>query len=220
MYQGFFEVSLQFQEFLFLPSQLISSLCHQNHLQFVFRQELSLWSQSNHEFDQCLIQMVPKSVPQMNFVFTTVKFYNWLQKRHCISTECCSSDGSVASMLFVKVSLCHCICRSFCNWHSIAFWIQVPASLLLPAQSTVKDIKDPSGNYSLPGFKECKQIMLRNYTAHVGLTKHNTTQKIRHVFHDIHYLRWITEVIQGVGILNVLNFPQCRTDEFKKRWKC
>lgn len=80
MYQGFFEVSLQFQEFLFLPSQLISSLCHQNKLQFVFRQELSLWSQINHEFDQCLIQMVPKSVPQMNFVFTTEKFYNWLHK--------------------------------------------------------------------------------------------------------------------------------------------
>jgi len=124
-------------------------------------------------------------------------------QRHCRSTVCCSSDGSVASMLFVKVSLCHCICRSFCNWHSTAFWIQVPASLLLPAQSTVKDIKAPSGNYSPPSFKECKQIMLCNYMAHVCLTKRNIMQKIRHVFYDIHYL---TEVIQFV------NFPQCRTD--------
>lgn len=44
MYQGFFEISLQLQEFFSLPFQLISSLCHQNKLQFVFRQELSLWS--------------------------------------------------------------------------------------------------------------------------------------------------------------------------------
>ncbi len=105
----------------------------------------------------------------------------------------------MASVLFVKVSLCHFVCRSFCNWHSIAFWIQVSASLLLPAQSSVKDIKDPLGNYSLPGFRECKQITSHNYTGCVGLTKH-ITQKIRHVFCDIHHLRWITEVIQGVCI--------------------
>jgi len=48
--------------------------------------------------------------------------------------------------------------------------------------------------------------MLCNYMAHVCLTKRNIMQKIRHVFYDIHYL---TEVIQFV------NFPQCRTDEFK-----
>lgn len=63
----------------------------------------------------------------------------------------------------------------------------------------MKDIKDPSGNYSLPGFRECKQITSHNYTGCVGLAKH-ITKKIRHVFCDIHHLRWITEVIQGVCI--------------------
>ncbi len=191
MYQVFFEISLQSKEFLFLAVQLILSLFHQCKLQFGFSQELSLWSEMNHEFDQCRVRWSPNEESnKINFAFTTAQ-------RHCGSTSWCSSARSVTSVLLVKVSLCHFVCRSFCNWHSIAFWIQVSASLLLPAQSSVKDIKDPLGNYSLPGFKECKQITSHNYTGCVGLTKH-ITQKIRHVFCGIHHLRWITEVIQGV----------------------
>lgn len=144
-----------------------------------------------------LCQVVPKwRIPQNELCIHNSEVFLAAQ-RHCGSTAYCSSARSVTSVLFVKVSLCHFVCRSFCNWHSIAFWIQVSASLLLPAQSSVKDIKDPSGNYSLPGFKECKQITSHNYMGCVGLTKH-ITQKIRHVFCDIHHLRWITEVIQGV----------------------
>lgn len=189
MYQGFFEISLQLQEFLSLPFQLISSLCHQNKLQFVFRQELSLWSKKYSWIWPVSYSDGPKKVPLKWTLYS--QFYNWLHK-----------DIAAAQRVAHLTDQWHFVCRSFCNWHSIAFWIQVPASLLLPAQSTVKDIKDPSGNYSLPGFKECKQIMLHNYTGHVGLTKHNITQKIIHVFHDIHYLRWTTEV----------NLPQRRTD--------
>lgn len=77
MYQVFFEISLQSQEFLFLPFQLILSLRHQNKLQFGFSQKLNLWSQINQEFDQCVI---PKSIPQINFAFTAVKFSDWLHK--------------------------------------------------------------------------------------------------------------------------------------------
>lgn len=78
MYQGFFEISLHLQEVHSLPFQLILSLCHQNKLQFVFRQELSLWSK-NYSW-VWPVSYSDKSVPQMNFVFKAVKFYNWLHK--------------------------------------------------------------------------------------------------------------------------------------------
>lgn len=122
-----------------------------------------------------------------------MNFSNRLRKEIASAQRVAHLTDQWFSVLFVEESLCHSVCRSFCNWNSIAFWMQVSASLLLSGQSSVKDIKHPSGNYSLASENASKLCLIITRDALVWPNR--LRRKITRVFFDIGCVEWITEVI-------------------------
>lgn len=140
-----------------------------------------------------------------NFVFGTMNFSNRLRKEIASAQHVAHLTDQWFSALFVEESLCHSVCRSSCNWNSIAFWIQVSASLLLSGQSSVKDIKHPSGNYSLASKNASKLCLIITQDALVWPNR--LRRKIRCVFLDIGCIHKV-DYRGHTRSLNVLNLPQ------------